>query len=170
MIRDVARRRTRVPRWLLRNARAHFYQYLTTQAAASAPPEDVLRRLWLTLRVDPARVGVPHLWRIACMNALAWGFGAVSSTKPAVAPRRTLSLDAVASLQPRDLPTLTRLYRAPGQVRWSWRPFDWIERRRWHRTCESTARGRTAASYARSRSPEGTPTSVDTIQRPNPHI
>ena len=163
MIHDVSVRRPRLPRRLLREARAHFYQYLTTRAAASVPPAHVLRRLWRTLCVDPARIGVPHLWRIAGENALAWCLGAPPASKRPAAPARTIPFDAVAALRPRDLPHLTRLYRAPGQVRWSWRPFDWIERRRWQRLCRRCA----------SPSTLGPPASVGPVtpsEKPHPDL
>jgi glycosyltransferase involved in cell wall biosynthesis len=133
VMRDAVARNPSLPRALQKYARGQFYEYLAGRAVDTSPPRQVLRRIWQTFRIDPARLGVPHLWRLTVASLWAWlgGRPRVPST-PGPRPR---PLSVLAGLEPRDLRRHTQLYRAPGQLRASWRPFDWIERRRWKRTC-----------------------------------
>lgn len=134
VVRDAMKRNPALPPALQKYARGQFYEYLAGRAVATASPRHVLRRIWQTLRTDPARLGVPHLWRLIAMSLWAWLAGR-TRVSPAPTPRpRPLSV--LAELTPGDLRRHTQLYRAPGQVRTSWRPFDWIERRRWRWTRE----------------------------------
>lgn len=89
MIHDVAVRRPRLPRHLLREARAHFYQYLTTRAAASVPPAHVLRRLWRTLCVcgpGPHRRSPPLAHRRGKRTCLVPGNASDAQTPPNACP------------------------------------------------------------------------------------
>jgi glycosyltransferase involved in cell wall biosynthesis len=134
VMRDAVARNPSLPRPLQTYARGQFYEFLAGRAVDTSPPREVLRRIWRAIRTDPARLGVPHLWRLTAASLWAWLVGR-TRVPPTPAPRpRPLSV--LAELGPHDLRRHTQLYRAPGQVRASWRPFDWIERRRWRWTRE----------------------------------
>jgi len=134
VMRDAVARNPTLPRALQKYARGQFYEYLAGRAVDMASPKHVLRRIWHTIRTDPARLGVPHLWRLSVASLWAWLAG--RERVPPAPSLRSCSLSMLTDLTPQELRRHTQLYRAPGQVRVSWRPFDWVERRRWQWTRE----------------------------------
>lgn len=129
MMDDLTRRNDTLPRSVVRASRGHFFDYLAGQAFGSGAPRTALRHAWESLRSDPARLLVPHLWRLFLYSILAqWGSTIGSSAPPSGPPLHTLHNVPLS-----DLPQ-TAVYQAPGQKSRSWRPFDWVERWRWART------------------------------------
>lgn len=136
MVYDLVQRQPNLSPSLLRSSAGHFFEYLAGQAFSGGHPRRALQHLSDCLQHDPVRWANPHVWRMGLLSIVDACLGR-HVPRP---PRSTsaISWQSVAQHAAPDAFTAI-VFGASGQEPWSWRPFDWIERRRWHKTCTRCA-------------------------------